>query len=369
MTLHVMTILGTRPEIIRLSRVIPALDRHYRHTLVHTGQNHGPRLSQIFFDELGVRAPDLYLDVAADTAAEAIANIIARADGALVDHQPDAVLILGDTNSALAAIPARRRRVPIFHMEAGNRSFDPAVPEEVNRRIVDHLADINLPYTELARANLLREGIAPETIIVTGSPMREVLDAQSDAIAASPVLAELGLEPGAFFAVSGHRAETVDDPARLAALMALLAAVAERYGLPLIVSTHPRTARRLDGLALATPPLVRLLPPFGFPAWMRLQTSARAVLSDSGTLSEEAAILGFPAVALRDSDERSEAHPAGTPIYAGLDAGRALDALAMLAADPTPPAPPADYAPADVSQRIARILLTHTDRARRRTRW
>lgn len=365
--LHVMTILGTRPEIIRLSRVIPALDAHFRHTLVHTGQNHDHALSQVFFDGLGLRAPDIWLGVAAATPGQAIANIIAGADAALAEHRPDAVLILGDTDSALAAIPAKRRGVPIFHMEAGNRAFDARIPEEVNRRIVDHIADVNLPYTQLARANLLREGIAPDSIIVTGSPMREVLDHNAPAFAASRVLADLALEPRGYFALSAHRAETVDVPDRLARLMDVADAVARAHGLPLIVSTHPRTARALAALGRAPHPLVRLCPLFAYADWMRLQLDARAVLSDSGTLTEEASILGSLAIALRETHERPEGFEAGTMLMTGLSPERALEALALLATGRAAEAHP-DYAERDVSAKIVRILLSYTDWVRLRSR-
>ena len=368
--LHVMTILGTRPEIIRLSRVIPALDVHFRHTLVHTGQNHDHALSQIFFDGLGLRAPDRWLGVAAPTPGQAIAKVIAGADAALAKYQPDAVLILGDTDSALAAIPAKRRGMPIFHMEAGNRAFDARIPEEVNRRIVDHIADVNLPYTQLARANLAAEGIAPDSIIVTGSPMREVLDHNAPAFAASRVLADLALEPRGYLALSAHLAETVDVPDRLARLMDVADAVARAHGLPLIVSTHPRTARALAALAAlgrAPHPLVRLCPPFAYADWMRLQSDARAVLSDSGTLTEEASILGFPAIALRETHERPEGFEAGTMLMTGLSPERALEALALLATVPLAEPHP-DYAERNVSTKIVRILLSYTDWARRRSR-
>lgn len=363
--LHVMTILGTRPEIIRLSRIIPALDLAFRHTLVHTGQNHDPALSDVFFDGMGLRAPDVRLGVAASTPGQAIANVIAGTDAVLAERQPDAVLILGDTDSALSAIPAKRRGVPIFHMEAGNRAFDARLPEETNRRIVDQIADVNLPYTQLARENLLREGLAADAIIVTGSPMREVLEHYAPSFAASRVLGDLGLEVRGYFAVSAHRAETVDVPDRLAALIGVLDAVADAHGLPLIVSTHPRTARALVALGRALHPLVRLCAPFGYADWIALQTGARAVLSDSGTLSEESAILEFPAVALREAHERPEAFEAGTMTMAGLSAGRVLDAIAWLAGGHRGLAH-ADYAARDVSARIVRILLSYTDWVRDR---
>ena len=368
--LKVMTIVGTRPEIIRLSRTIALLDRHTDHILVHTGQNFDYELNGIFFDQLAVRRPDVFLEAAGATAAETIGNVIARADAALAEHAPQALLILGDTNSALAAIAAKRRKVPIFHMEAGNRCFDFRVPEEINRRIVDHISDINLPYAQIAREYLLREGLPPDQIIVTGSPMREVLDYHAAGIAASPVLRDLGLERDGYFVVSAHREENVDDPARLARLFALLGAVAQRYGLPVIVSTHPRTAKRIEAGELTAHPLVRLLKPFGFLDYVHLQSHARAVLSDSGTITEESAILGFPALNLRDVHERPEGFEEAAVMLVGLSAERALDGLTLLEAQrhgtTRTLAPVADYAPDNVSEKVLRIILSYTDWVNRR---
>lgn len=363
-----MTIVGTRPEIIRLSRVIPLFDATLDHVFVHTGQNHAHELNGLFFDELGLRAPDVRLDVARDTPAGAIAAVIDGTDRAMAKHAPDAVLILGDTNSALAALTAKRRRIPIFHMEAGNRAFDARIPEETNRRIVDHLADINLCYTRHARENLLREGLPPDQIVVTGSPMREVLEHYAHDAARATPLARLELQPGGYFVVSAHREENVDPPERLAQLVAVLRAVADTHGLPIVLSTHPRTARRLAGSGLDLPALVQAHPPFGFHDWIRLQSDARAVLSDSGTLTEEAAVLGFPAVALRDAHERPEGVEHGTTIIAGLSPARVLDALAVLNRQPPPPPTtlPNDYAPANVSEVILRTIVGYTDFVRRR---
>ena len=368
--LKVMTIVGTRPEIIRLSRTIALLDRHTDHILVHTGQNYDYELNGIFFDQLGVRKPDLFLEAAGQSAAETIGNVIARADAAIAEQAPQALLILGDTNSALAAIAAKRRKVPIFHMEAGNRCFDFRVPEEINRRIVDHISDINLPYAQIAREYLLREGLPPDQIIVTGSPMREVLNHHADGIAASPILRDLELERQGYFVVSAHREENVDDPARLARLFALLGAVADRYALPVIVSTHPRTAKRIEAGELAVHPLVRLLKPFGFLDYVHLQTHARAALSDSGTITEESAILNFPALNLRDVHERPEGFEEAAVMMVGLSAERALDALAVLTTQPRGGTRAlgavADYATDNVSEKVLRIILSYTDWVNRR---
>jgi len=369
--MRVMTILGTRPEIIRLSRIIPALDDAFDHLLVHTGQNYDYELNGIFFDQLGLRAPDRYLDAAGATAAETIGAVIARAGAAIAELTPDAVLILGDTNSALAAIAAKRARAPVFHMEAGNRCFDDRVPEEVNRRIVDHVADINLPYSQLARENLIREGFPPDRVIVTGSPMREIIEHYAGAVAASGVLGALGLEPGRYFVVSAHREETVDAPERLAALCALLGTVADRYGLPIVFSTHPRTGRRLGEAGMMLHPLVRLAKPFGFPDYVRLQREAKAVLSDSGTITEESSILDLPALNLRDVHERPEGFEEAAVMLTGLSPERVLAALRVLEARAGRPGERAtalvrDYAPVNVSAKIVRIILSYTDYVNRR---
>lgn len=365
--LRVATVLGTRPEIIRLSRVIAAFDEALDHVLVHTGQNHDPALDSVFFDELGIRAPDHRLDVAAATPAESIARVIAGVDGVLAATAPDAVLILGDTNSALAAIAAKRRRIPVFHMEAGNRCFDDRVPEEVNRRIVDHIADVNLPYSAIARENLLREGLPPDRVIVTGSPMREVLEHHRARIDASDALVRLGLAEHGYFLVSAHREENVDDPARLRALYGLLVGLADAHGLPVVVSTHPRTRARMEALGLADTAAggaVRFLRPFGFPDWVRLELGARAVLSDSGTITEESTILGFPALNLRDAHERPEGLEEGGPMLVGLDADRVALALRVLARQPRGPGawarPVHDYEARDVSGKVLRIVVGYT---------
>jgi len=366
-----MTIVGTRPEIIRLSRTIALLDEHCDHVLVHTGQNYDYELNGIFFEQLGVRKPDRFLEAAGATAAETIGTVIARADAALAEIQPDAVLILGDTNSALAAIAAKRRKVPIFHMEAGNRCFDFRVPEEINRRIVDHIADINLTYSGIAREYLLREGLPPDQVIVTGSPMREVLEHYADGIAASPALTELGLQPQRYFLVSSHREENVDDSQRLAALFAILNGLAERYELPVIVSTHPRTAKRIEAGEFVPHPLVRLMTPFGFLDYAHLEMHAKAVLSDSGTITEESSILNFPALNLRDVHERPEGFEEAAVMLVGLSPERVMDALGVLETQPRGVDERLlrlvrDYAPANVSHKVLRILMSYTDWVNRR---
>ncbi len=310
--LKVMTVVGTRPEIIRLSRVMAKLDEHCDHVLVHTGQNYDYELNEIFFADLGIRRPDRYLEAAGSTGAETIGKVIIASDRVLEEVRPEAVLVLGDTNSCLAVIPAKRRKVPIFHMEAGNRCFDMRVPEEINRRIVDHTADVNLTYSSIAREYLLREGLPPDLVIKTGSPMREVLEHHRAKILASDVLSRLGLEPGRFFVFSAHREENVESDGNIRKLGAVLDAVAQRYGLPVIVSTHPRTQKRIDATGLRLDERVRLLKPLGFTDYVRLQTEAQAVLSDSGTITEESSILNFPALNIREAHERPEGMEEGS---------------------------------------------------------
>lgn len=363
--LKVMTIVGTRPEIIRLSRVMTALDAATDHVLVHTGQNHDRELSDVFFEELELKAPDYFLGAAGETAAETIGRSIIGVDHILADERPDAVLILGDTDSSLAAIPAKRRHIPVFHMEAGNRCFDERVPEEVNRRIVDHVADINLPYSAIAREYLLVEGFPPDRIIKTGSPLMEVLTYYRPKINASDVLKRLKIKAGRYFLVSAHRAENVDSEQRMRMLAETLDAVATRYGDPVLVSTHPRTRERIDALGIEFDPLVRLLKPFGFLDYNALQLKARAVLSDSGSISEESAILGFPAINLRDTHERPEAMEQAVVMMTGLGSKRVLQALEVLTAQKRRPQLPADYAVPDVSDKVVRIILSYTDYVRR----
>ena len=364
--MKVMTIVGTRPEIIKLSRVIAELERHVRHVLVHTGQNFDYELNEIFFEQLELRKPDHFLEAAGKTAAETIGNVIARADRIMARERPDALLLLGDTNSCLAAIPAKRRKIPIFHMEAGNRCFDERVPGEVNRRIVDHVSDINLPYTEHARRYLLREGIRPETVIKTGSPMREVLTYYEARIEASRVLERLELEPQGYFLVSAHREENIDNAENLADLLASLGAIAKRYGRRVIVSTHPRTRNKLAALdRKALPAKVEFLKPLGFIDYVKLQTNARCVLSDSGTLTEESALLAFPAVMIRQAHERPEGMDEGTLIMSGLKAGQVLAAIdattAHCAQHERPFRTPSDYESDNVSLKVVRIILSYTD--------
>lgn len=363
--LKVMTIVGTRPEIIRLSRLIPKLDQHCDHVLVHTGQNYDYELNEVFFSDLGIRKPNTFLEAAGATAAETIGQVIMAADKAMEQHQPEALLLLGDTNSALAAIAAKRRKIPIFHMEAGNRCFDFRVPEEINRRIVDHTADIHLPYSEIARDYLLREGLPPDQVIKTGSPMREVIEHYMPGIEASDVLARLGLAQQHYFLVSSHREENVDSPENLQKLFAILNALADRYQEPVIVSTHPRTRKRMDALGLTAHPLVQFLKPFGFFDYVKLQTQARAVLSDSGTLTEESSILNFPALNLREVHERPEGFEEGAVIFVGMSIDRVTQGLGILETQPRGTERNlrlvTDYAPNNVSDKVLRIIQSYTD--------
>ncbi len=365
--LKVMTIVGTRPELIKLSRVIAALERHTDHVLVHTGQNYDHELNQIFFDELGITPPRAVLGVGGQGVAQVIADVIVKCDEVLERERPDALLIYGDTNSCLCVIPAKRRKIPVFHMEAGNRCFDQRVPEELNRKVVDHLSDVNMPLTEHARRYLLAEGLRPETVIKTGSTMREVLDHHAPQIAASRVLAGLGLEPGRFLLVSAHREENVDRPERLATILDTLRALAVRYGLPVVVSTHPRTRARLEALSGGTQGLegqgVRFLKPFGLIDYVRLQQDAFCVLSDSGTITEESALLGFPAVTLREAHERPEGMDAGTLIMSGLAAERVIQAVEVVTSRPpgVRAGLPPDYLETDVSRKVVQIILSYVD--------
>lgn len=366
MPLKVMTIVGTRPEMIKLSRVIAELDRRLTHVLVHTGQNYDYELNQVFFDELGIRKPDHVLNCAGESAAETIGNVISRSDRILAKEKPDALLLLGDTNSCLAAIAAKRRKIPVFHMEAGNRCFDERVPEEINRRLVDHASDINLPYTEHARRYLLAEGLKPETVIKTGSPMNEVLQHYAPGIRRSRVLGTLGLTAGHYFVVSAHREENVDDPRNLRGLLDSLDAVAKRYGRKIIFSTHPRTRARLAGSKRsARSAKIEFLKPLGFLDYIKLQMNAYCVLSDSGTLTEESSILGFPAVMIRQAHERPEGMDEATVIMADLKPARVLDAIDLAVAHYAGRKRPfrlvADYATDNVSQKVVRLILSYTD--------
>jgi UDP-N-acetylglucosamine 2-epimerase (non-hydrolysing) len=358
-----MTIVGTRPEIIRLAAVIKRLDATVDHVLVHTGQNYDHSLNQVFFDDLGLRAPDLHLDVDTTSLGAVLGGVLVGVERVIDRERPDALLVLGDTNSCVAAVMAKRMRVPVYHMEAGNRCFDENVPEETNRRLVDHVSDFNLAYTEHARRNLLAEGLHPRRVLVTGSPMREVLDHYRPDIDASEVLDTLALEPRGYFLVSAHREENVDPPARLQRLLDCLGRVHDRWGLPLVVSTHPRTRKRLEALDASIDGDVRWLEPFGFHDYNRLQVSAACVLSDSGTISEESAILGFPAVTLRDSIERPEALDSGTIMMTGLDSDDVERAVAVALADgAVTSSVPAGYEVTDTSNRVVRFILSTASR-------
>lgn len=364
--LKVMTIVGTRPELIKMSRVIAELDRQVEHVLVHTGQNYDYELNQVFFEDLEIRKPDHFLGAAAETAAKTIAQVISKTDDLLAAVKPEAVLLYGDTNSCLAVISAKRRKIPVFHMEAGNRCFDQRVPEELNRKVLDHLSDINLVLTEHARRYLIAEGIRPETIIKTGSHMREVLDYYMPKIEASDVVRRLGLEEGKFFLVSAHREENVDSPESLADLLDTLGALIEKYGYPVIVSTHPRTRNRLEAIGqLALDPRIQFLKPFGFVDYIRLQQSAFCILSDSGTITEEASLLNLPAVTIRNAHERPEGMDVGTLVMSGLKKDRVLDAVAVVSSQYSRTkravAPVADYETVSVSKQIVRVVLSYVD--------
>lgn len=367
--LKVMTIVGTRPELIKMSRVIAEADRHFRHVLVHTGQNYDYELNQIFFDDLELRRPDHFLEAQGKSAADTIGQVIMAADRVIAEVAPDAVLLYGDTNSCLSVIAAKRRKVPVFHMEAGNRCFDQRVPEELNRRVVDHLSDINMVLSEHARRYLIAEGVRPETIIKTGSHMPEVLHHYRGRIEASDILARLGLAEGGYFLVSVHREENVDEAATLEQLLDSLNGLAELHGLPVIVSTHPRTRKRLDSLVdLTLDHRIRFLKPFGFFDYVRLQIGARCVVSDSGTITEEATLLNLPAVTIRATHERPEGMDVGTLIMSGLDRQSVLDSVAIVIAQHDParrvfPIVP-DYAsdidPNSVSRQVVRIVQSYT---------
>lgn len=365
--IKVMSVVGTRPEIIRLSRVLAALDMHCEHVLVHTGQNYDYELNQVFFDDLGVRKPDFFLNSADGStgAANTIGNLITAMDGVLAQVQPEAMLVLGDTNSCLSVIPAKRHKVPIFHMEAGNRCFDQRVPEETNRRIVDHAADINLTYSTIARDYLLREGLPPDQVIKTGSPMFEVLHHYLPQIKASNVLSRLSLQPEQYFVVSAHRDENVESCKSFTKLVAVLNAVAEDHCLPVVVSTHPRTRKRVDATGTKFHPLVLLMKPLGFHDYVNLQMQAKAVLSDSGTINEESSILNFPALNLREAHERPEGMEEAAVMMVGLEVERVRQGLAILAAQMRGAERSlrlvADYSMPNVSDKVVRIIHSYTD--------
>lgn len=365
--LKVMSIVGTRPEIIRLSRVLARLDEHCEHILVHTGQNYDYELNQLFFDDLGIRQPDYFLDSAASSTgvANTIGNLITAVDRVLAEVKPDSVLVLGDTNSCLSVIPAKRRKIPIFHMEAGNRCFDQRVPEETNRRIVDHTADINLTYSTIARDYLLREGLSPDQVIKTGSPMYEVLHHYLPQIQASDALSRLSLKPESYFVVSAHREENIESEKSFSKLVAVLNAVAEDQGLPVVVSTHPRTQKRVDATGAKFHPLISMMKPLGFHDYVKLQTQARAVLSDSGTINEESSILNFPALNLREAHERPEGMEEAAVMMVGLELERVRQGLAILATQPRGSDRSlclvADYSTPNVSEKVVRIIHSYTD--------
>ena len=364
--LKVMTIVGTRPELIKMSRVIDEFDQYTQHILVHTGQNYDYELNQLFFDDLGIRKPDYFLEAVGENAAQTIARVIEKSDAVMEQEQPDAIMLYGDTNSCLAVISAKRRKIPVFHMEAGNRCFDQRVPEELNRKVLDHLSDINMVLTEHARRYLIAEGIPPEAIIKTGSHMREVLDHYMPKIEQSDVLKRMGLTPNKFFIVSAHREENIDSPENMANMVETLNALAATYDCPVIVSTHPRTKKRLDTMELGKlNPHIQFLKPFGFCDYIKLQMEALCVVSDSGTITEEASLLNLPAITIRHAHERPEGMDVGTLIMSGLKKERVLDAVRVIIAqhDKNKRVMRAvqDYEAGPVSKQVLRIVLSYVD--------
>lgn len=363
--LRVMTVVGTRPEIIRLSRTIAKLDLYCDHTLVHTGQNYDYELNQIFFDDLGVRAPDVFLECAGATAANTIAQVISKSDNVLSEIVPEALLILGDTNSAMVAIAAKRRKIPIFHMEAGNRCFDLRVPEEINRKIVDHISDVNMPYSDIAREYLLKEGVRPELIVKTGSPMDEVITFYRDKINSSNITKRLGLAKYQYFVVSVHREENIDSETNIHELVQTLSRLGDLYNLPIIVSTHPRTRKKIEFLNLNFHPRVDLQKPLCFSDYLNLQMNAKAVLSDSGTITEESSLLNFPAINIRDAHERPEGMEEGSVMFTGMNGNRVLQALSLLENQSRGTVRSInivrDYIAPNVSEKVVRTILSYTD--------
>lgn len=363
--MKVMTVVGTRPEIIRLSRVIAVLERHSQHILVHTGQNYDYELNQVFFDDLELRAPNCFLQAAGKTPAETVGLVITKVDEVLAAERPDAILILGDTNSCLAAYPAKRRKIPVFHMEAGNRCFDQRVPEEINRRIVDHISDINMPYSSISREHLLREGLPPDRVIKTGSPMYEVLHHYMPRIERSGVMGAMQLNPLDYFVLSCHREENVDDAANFRGLIDVLQGLVASYGKRVIMTTHPRMRKRIERERIKLPNLVELHKPFGLTDYVKLQMNARAVLSDSGTITEESSILNFPALNIRQTHERPEGMEEGTVMMVGLSWARVQECLAILEVQPRGAERTLrlvrDYDVPNVSEKVVRIILSYTD--------
>lgn len=363
--IKVMTVLGTRPEIIRLSRVMSQLDRYCDHTIIHTGQNYDYELNEIFFKELGIRKPDFFLGVSGKTAAENIGQIIFLIDGALADYEPEALLLLGDTNSSLSAIAAKRRKIPIFHMEAGNRCFDVRVPEEINRKIVDHVSDINLTYSNIARDYLIREGVPPDQIITTGSPMREVINYYLPKIQSSQIIGNLDLLERGYFLVSAHREENVDTLKGLTKLASMLNHLAEKVKIPIIVSTHPRTRKRLNEFQVSFHPLIKFHKPFGFFDFIKLQLGAYCVLSDSGTITEESSILNFPALNLREVHERPEGFEESAVMMVGFNIDRVMQCLSILEnqsrGENRTLQLVGDYSADNVSEKVVRIIQSYTD--------
>lgn len=364
--LKIVTIVGTRPEIIKLSRVLVELDKYTEHTIVHTGQNYDYELNEIFFEQLGLRKPDYFLDAAGKNAADTIANVLKKTDSLFEKIKPDALLLYGDTNSCLSVISAKRKRIPIFHMEAGNRCFDERVPEEINRKIVDHLSDINMPLSEHARRYLLDEGIRPETIIKTGSPMREVLKFHEEAINASDILDQEKLRPKEYFIVSTHREENVDSEENFADLLETLSALVDTFDKTVIVSTHPRTKKKLEAIGFVNKnPKIHFMKPFGFIEYIKLQKEAFCVISDSGTITEESSILNFPAITIRQAHERPEGMDEGTLIMSGLKKERVLDAVRVIVnqyhVDKDAIKMVQDYHTENVSKKVVRIILSYTD--------
>lgn len=363
--LKVVTVVGTRPEIIRLSRTIAKLDQYCEHILVHTGQNYDYELNQIFFDDLRIRSPDIFLECAGESAADTMAQVIRKSDKMFAETSPDAMLILGDTNSALSAISAKRRKIPIFHMEAGNRCFDLRVPEEINRKIVDHIADVNMPYSDIAREYLLNEGVKPDLIVKTGSPMDEVLSFYKDKIDSSAVLGTLDLKKGEYFVVSVHREENVDSDQNIHSYVGVLSTLADRFNMPIIVSTHPRTRKKIDSLNLKFHPSVRLMNPLGFSDYVRLQKDSKLVLSDSGTITEESSILNFAAINIRDAQERPEGFEEGAVMFTGMNVERILQAVEVLDSQPTGENRlinvVQNYIAPNVSEKVVRTIISYTD--------